>query len=371
MSSGRLELLRAPSGAKVSVGAIMRERRISISLTSSETGKTKLCCPASGCQPAEFFLGEAGNGVPLGWADRVRREPDTLGVTCPYCGHDADDDEFRHPEDQEFIDGTIDHERDRFGSELMDELLVPLERSMKRLERSTRGGLFQIKLKTTRTRSPIRPRPRRPDRQDLLRNVACGICGRNYGVFALALFCPDCGCPNLATHLDRERDLVETEVRDARSLFESGDRERAHRRLTDAQENLVTVTETFLKTVFVFVVRSRLDAEEAAKTIGKMGVAFQNVERGRKEFAPFNVDPYSTIEDADLEFMAGMMSKRHVVTHNLGMVDEKLVAQTGQGRPGRNIAVSAEDISRFFDLLERVIGYCQDSVPELVASKAV
>ena len=32
----------------------------------------------------------------------------------------------------------------------------------------------------------------------------CDHCGRDYGVFAIGLFCPDCGAPNLRLHFARE-----------------------------------------------------------------------------------------------------------------------------------------------------------------------
>jgi len=42
--------------------------------------------------------------------------------------------------------------------------------------------------------------------------LSATICGRDYGVYAIGLFCPDCGAPNLRLHFERERQLVNAQV---------------------------------------------------------------------------------------------------------------------------------------------------------------
>lgn len=59
-------------------------------------------------------------------------------------------------------------------------------------------------------------------------------------MFAIALFCPDCGAPNLALHFARETELVGQQV----DLAESQDRqELAYRLLGNAHEDVLTAFE--------------------------------------------------------------------------------------------------------------------------------
>ena len=125
------------------------------------------------------------------------------------------------------------------------------------------------------------------------------------------------------------------------------------------------MTETFLKALFSFVARRRLPGEEAIKAIGKVGNAFQNVKRGKEQFEQFGFDPYGGANSDDVNFMDGMMSERHVVTHNLGLADHKFIERGGHGQPGHSIEIKAEDITRFLHLLERMIERCETGIPEM------
>jgi hypothetical protein len=340
-----------------------RERRVFIRLPASESGKVLLRCPRKGCAPADFYLGRTSQGrtIAVEHEHWVRRKPGTLGVTCPYCGYDADDDYFRHPDDRHYLERRTKHEAGRFVEEIMDHALRDFERSLKR---SLRGGAIQIKMKKPQRRLLSHSRPIPPRRQDLLRNVACNICQREYGVFALALFCPDCGSPHLSVHLQRERDLAEQELASAEDLKSQGNREWAERRLANVHEDMVSVTEKFLRTIFEFVVQRRHDEVEAEKILKKVGTAFQNMARGKKLFESLDIDPFDGIAEEDLAFMQDMLSKRHIVTHNLGLADEKYVSQTGEGRPGRNVSVSVNNIQRYLDLFAQSVRHCEFTIPE-------
>src|SRR5256885_975016 len=70
------------------------------------------------------------------------------------------------------------------------------------------GGFISVRMDLKRSH---RPKPL-AIREDLLRDLECGICRRSYGVYAIALFCPDCGGPNLALHFQREVQLVREQI---------------------------------------------------------------------------------------------------------------------------------------------------------------
>src|SRR5436190_8937492 len=73
---------------------------------------------------------------------------------------------------------------------------------------SSGSGFLTIK---TGPRPSPKPAPRFA-RSDLLRELVCDECGRDYGVYAISLFCPDCGAPNIHLHFAREVVLVRDQV---------------------------------------------------------------------------------------------------------------------------------------------------------------
>ena len=58
----------------------------------------------------------------------------------------------------------------------------------------------------------------------------------------------------------------------------------------------------------------------SAKAIGNV---FQNIDRGRKQFAFLSIDPYAGLSDEEIAVLRLNIEKRHVVGHNLGIADEK------------------------------------------------
>lgn len=333
---------------------------ISIPLPTSVSGKVPQRCPRAGCQPAEFLLGpQPGPRPGIDVAPPLRRTPGSPGMTCPYCGQDGPDDDFRHPEVASHVERRTAWELERFAAELVDDLLSPLEQSLRGLDGTGRGGVA-----FTESPRPSRPAPCATPPSDLLRNVACHVCGRAYGVFAIALFCPDCGAANLSTHVEREARLVADEIADSCSLVLKGEHERASRRLANAHEDVATAVEAHLKAVFGLVVRHRLTAAEADAVLMKVGNDFQNVDRARAQLSRFSFDPFGDLSAGDLSFFLVMMSKRHVVAHNLGIADAKYVDKVGDGKPGTNVALAPQDILRFVDLLRRIVRRCETQLPE-------
>lgn len=338
-----------------------RTHKVRLQLPRSESGKVLCCCPRADCRPGEFFLGSAPMEREISELDsnRVRRRPGTPGMTCPYCGEDGPDNEFRHPSDQRYVKKRIDWERRKFCDEVWDDILAPVHNALKKMASGSRG-MITVTRKTTRHGLP--PKPQAPRRSDLLRNVACGLCRREYGVYALALFCPDCGGPNLSTHFAREADLIRDEIARAAVALEA---ERTSRRIANAQEDVVSALEAYLKAVYILVARRREQVGAPQKT-AKIGNAFQNVDKGRKLFEPFGVDPFGCLDEEGLAFLTRMLLKRHAVTHNLGIADEKYVAQSGDGASGKPVALARGDVERLVDLVANIVQHLERTVPEFV-----
>ena len=259
----------------------------------------------------------------------MKQEPGQPRTVCPYSGVVADDGQFVHPEDRAAAIETVRHAA-------IADVRSELSKMLKGLGGSS-GGMVTV----TTSSSPPPPAPRFY-RDDLLRDLVCDVCGRDYGVFAVALFCPDCGAPNVRLHFQREVALVDAQVELADGI-DPDLRELAYRLLGNAHEDVLTGLEATLKTVYLFVKR-QIDPTDPAP---KVGNDFQNIERGQRRFSELGIDPYGVLDDAELALFGLNIQKRHVIGHNLGVVDARFAQQTTDARLGETVHIVAEDIREF------------------------
>ena len=161
-------------------------------------------------------------------------------------------------------------------------------------------------------------------REDLIRNLACDICGREYGVYAIALFCPDCGCKNLHVLIEREIELILQQIDLAEQVAETGSRELSYRLVGNAHEDVVTAFETYQKTFFRYMVMKSKPKEEAEKLISKRAVGnrFQNIDKAKDLYENLSVDPFTVLTPDELTLINLNIEKRHVIGHNLSLADE-------------------------------------------------
>jgi hypothetical protein len=226
---------------------------LEIPLPRTAAGKVNRDCPAEACDIRRFQLGTvAGERIVAPDAGpRMRRAPNAPGTTCPYCGHDDADQAFTTSEDRR---AALDHltwaAREDVAEALGD-----------MLESAFRGSnVVQVK----RSYSPARPAPR-TWREDLLREISCTACGRAYGVYGFALFCPNCGAANLSEHFAREKDLVDDQL--AAADVSTGAREGVFRALGNALEDVVTAVETALRGTYFHVIRRRFVGPERERRL--------------------------------------------------------------------------------------------------------
>lgn len=333
------------------IGGTRDEMKLSIPLPKTPSGKAYRLCPGAECAPRLFLLGNAplDRQISEEYINLVRRLPNTAGTTCPYCGCDGPDDDFIHPEDikavQEFVKWSVGQDVHDF----MEGLATDFNRSM----RKAGGGLFSVKMDVKRS-TLSRPHVWR---EDLLRNLACDICGREYSVYAIGLFCPDCGGCNVHVHFRREVELVNQQIALADKVGAEGDQELAYRLLGNAHEDVLTAYETYLKSIYRYLAKRDLPAEEAKRITAKkfIGNRFQNIDRGRVLYDHIGTDLYSQVSESDINFLRMNIEKRHVVGYNLSMVDDAYIEVDQSEQPGETVQLLGEEISRFAEICAAII----------------
>lgn len=313
---------------------------LSIKRPQSDTGKYSQKCPKEGCQPALFQMGEAPekHTIEHECVDQIRRQPHTIGTTCPYCGYDGDDQDFIPKEDIEHGVKLIENAVMRDISSWLGDTAKDFNR------RQSKGGFISISMehKPKRYPTPIALR------EDLLRAISCHICHREYGVYALALFCPDCGAPNVSNHFAREVEIIDRQVQLSRTAAEQGDKELAYRLLANAHEDVVTALEATLKSMFCYLAQKRRPEEvETLCDMKKIGSAFQNLEKAEKQFKKLGIELLTGIEQEMLTELNRCIQKRHVIGHNLALADEKYLTVDDSASLGQTVPLLASEIEKF------------------------
>lgn len=321
-------------------GGTSSKMELSVPLPRTPNGRVYRFSPNEAAHPRHFLIGEYDENFVISTVaqTRMKLHPRSKETVCPYSGVIAADAEFTHPDDVKAAREIVQHAA-------AADVQAALRDAFAGLNRGSSGGLFQLKIET---KSTPKPRPRFY-REDLLRELVCDHCGRDYAVYAIALFCPDCGAPNLRLHFAREADLIRTQVTLAEGQAEHSN-ELAYRLLGNAHEDVLTAFEATLKTVY-------LHAATQCSAAGRKGVKndFQNVEIAQRRFAEFGLDPFDCLQPDQLEALKLNIQKRHLIGHNLGVVDAKFAEHAEDARVGETIHLVGEDIRQFADFSQLVV----------------
>jgi hypothetical protein len=346
-------LLYSESGANLSVEPRMQFKNLNryrtggthlrpqlgVPLPRTPGGRVYRYSPNEEAYPRHFVLGDVADGIEISAEARARMklDPHSEQTVCPYSGVVAPDQAFTHPDDRDAAVEIVKHAA-------VEDVRAELQRMLEGVARNSRGMI-----KYTPGRAAPKPKPRFA-RRDLMRELVCDHCGRDYGVFAIALFCPDCGAPNLRLHFEREAALVDAQVDLAEGL-EDGQQELAYRLLGNAHEDVLTAVEATLKTVYLYGMARQSPGAPSFKPVQN---DFQNVDRAKNRFADLGFDPFEELDDAHLSILRLNIQKRHIIGHNLGVVDAKFAEHAQDARVGETVHLVGEDI-RIFAALSQVV----------------
>lgn len=324
-------------------GGTRSKPQLGVPVPKTPDGRVYRFSPNENAHPRHFVLGDANRAIGLGDAGRSRMklDPGSEQTVCPYSGIIAEDDAFTHPEDQKAAVEIVRHA-------VMKDVEDEFARMFSGFSRGQSRNSF-IKIDAS-VQKRYRPKPRFA-RRDLMRELVCDHCGRDYGVFAIGLFCPDCGAPNLRLHFAREVELVGAQIDLADGLNEAQE-ELAYRILGNAHEDVLTAFEATQKTVYLYGMAQRPAGSPAVKAVKN---DFQNIDRGKARLAELALDPFDTLSPEEVDLLALNIQKRHVIGHNLGIMDEKFAAMASNAKVGETVQIVGEDIRVFAMLCQKVI----------------
>lgn len=332
---------------KMRTGGSRTKMQLSIPMPKTPDGRVYRYSPNIDAHPRHFVLGDPVVGFVRdpAKAARMKYAPGTPGTVCPYSGVRADDADFTHPDDRKAALKIVKQAALQDMQDAVSDMLAGVARGSKSM--TYKPAARQNK-----------PRPRF-GRRDLMRLLVCDCCGRDYGVFAIALFCPDCGAPNLALHFARESELVGQQVH----LAESQDRqELAYRLLGNAHEDVLTAFEATLKVAYAHRVQNRPSGSAPVKPVSN---DFQNIDKARKRFDEFSFDPFAELDAGELAVLSLNIQKRHLIGHNLGVVDAKFTQHAKEAKLGETVELVAADVRAFATLCNMVVRRIDDMLGDM------
>ncbi len=331
-------------------GGTRSKMELSIPLPRTPEGRVYRYSPNEDAHPRHFVLGERVAEISDDETKRVRmrQEPGSSKTICPYSGTAGEDDEFTHPKDAEAAIKIVEHAA-------MKDVQDAFSGMLKSIASKSRGGITYEPGAGNR-----RPKPQF-GRRDLMRLLVCDCCGRDYGVYAIALYCPDCGAPNVALHFAREVELVLQQVSIAEEMGENQS-ELAYRLLGNAHEDVLTAFEAVQKVVYLHKVSSDTERAPATKAVRN---DFQNVERAQKRYADFGLDPFRGLSDPEREALDLNIQKRHIIGHNLGVVDAKFAENARNAKLGETVQLLGHDVREFARLCQLVVAVLDDWIADV------
>lgn len=328
---------------KYRVGGTTAKMELAVPLPRTPLGRVYRYSPNPDAHPRHFVLGDADPEFTITDVARARmkQEPRTPYTVCPYSGAVAVDNEFRHPDDVKAAGDTVRQAALADVEAAVADMLKGFN------SRQSRNSFIRMNATVGKGH-----RPRlRFTRRDLLRELVCDHCARDYGVFAIGLFCPDCGAPNLRLHFARERALVGAQV-DLAEAQGDGVEELAYRLLGNAHEDVLTAFEATQKAAYQFALAQR---PPDAPTVKPVKNDFQNVDIATRRFAELGLSPFAALDDGELSTLRLNIQKRHIIGHNLGVVDDKFAEHAQKARVDETVELVANDVRSFAAICQKVI----------------
>jgi len=300
-------------------------------------------CPNPDCSSKYFKI---GLHIPEGFL-KNEQELSYIDITCPYCGNVDNMQKFHTEEHAKWIESMIHRD-------MAITVQKMLEDTVKNFKPVSNSG-FSVEMKF---KPGSLPNVRYYTEEKLKRKVTCDNCGFQYAVYGISFHCPFCGKGNLILHLNRNVDITHVLIEESTKLQSEHGSDVAQRMIGNALEDVVGIFEGFLKSIYLYGIHRNFPTEDADKKEERIRVTFQRLDGAEKLFLDdLKYDIFSQISEEDRLFLEEQFLKRHVLTHNLGLVDEKYLEKAHNYlKQGSELEILPNDVSRALRIVAIVVG---------------
>lgn len=240
----------------------------------------------------KYFKLKPGTGLPSSYCH------------CPYCDYEGESNTFWTEAQNEYVRSVaLNHA----FNEIVKPSLRKITESFKDLERKTRGGFLQFKVKTSNINYsvPIKYYAE----EDLETTVTCDNCGLIFSVYGVFAQCPDCKELNAFLIYEKSLEVSQKQF----DIIQNPEI------LEDIRENSYIFLLSSCVSVFDGLGKE-LKKRKPELYPDRPKNLFQNLFTLNKELNDLIKDKHS-----DFDFLIKMFQVRHLYEHNMGVIDEDFV----------------------------------------------
>lgn len=307
---------------------------VSIPIEADEKGYIDKQCPSEDCE----FIFKINQDD---WANIVKDE----AVWCPFCRHEA-------PADQWFTIEQVEHGKSEAISMIEGEIQNALISDAQKFNRKqSKGGFISISMEVSGGRQRTYPIPVKAAELMQL-EITCEECNTRFAVIGSAYFCPACGHNSVERTFNDSLRKIKAKVENV-SLIKD-----ALIKTVGKDEAELTSRSLIESCITDGVVAFQKYCEGKYEKFGKPPFnAFQRLKQGSELWeSQFGFGYSDWLSSQELQELTILFQKRHILSHNEGIVDESYINKSGDTKYklGQRIVVSQNDIYKLLKCLEKL-----------------
>jgi len=321
-----------------------------IPLETDDSGMIGRECPNEECQPKYFKISTT---IPDEISDEIENFSQ-MDLTCPYCGKKDNMQNFLTQSQLEWVESML-------FKDVVDTFQKTLSGSLNTSKQSR--GTFSVHLSY---KPGSLPSVRHYVEEKLKKEVFCDTCGFKYAIYGISFHCPLCSKGNLIQHFNQSADIIKVLIEESNMIGSEKGQEIRQKLIDNALEDVVTLFETFLKQIYIYKINTEFSNEDAERKIKGIGTNFQRISAAESHFSKnLKFYLYDGISKKDMDFLQEEFLKRHVITHNMGLIDKKYLERAkSYKREGSELEINAEDVLKALKIVQKIIFNAEKIIEE-------
>jgi len=197
--------------------------------------------------------------------------------------------------------------------------------------------------------------------KEIKTNILCSRCKRSYALYGISFFCPFCGQKSPIDVFDQNVDsilkLLEIDkILDSSAINTLTQEGLLTQIIESALKQSVTVFETYCKNKFVEI---KLKTSVLSKEIilKKVGVSFQNIDRSHELLMELGFNLEGIFNESELTELKLGFEKRHLLTHNSGIIDSRYISEIN-GNPidiNKRVIVTGNEVRTIIAHVQKMV----------------
>ena len=284
------------------------------SLPLGEDGLVGRECPQPNCEG--YFKIKFGTGI---------QEPGYERCFCPYCDYVGKQGEFFTKDQVKYIE-TI---AAQYVQGIIEEEVRKWDRQ---LRSSTRKSFIKLSANYNKSHLPLAHYAEK----ELETRLICENCTLEYAIYGKFAKCPDCGVANSLQIFNANLAMIEKLLLQAES---QSDRSFQEYLIQNALEDVVSSFDSFG--------RNTLTLSTKNTELAGVSISFQNIAKAKERIEKqFGFEISQGLSEEEWKSVVALFQKRHLISHNDGIIDDTYVQLTGDKSaiPGRKVAVSTDEV---------------------------